>query len=305
MLDVSRSRVPTRETLVRLVDLLRRARFNHLQLYVEHTFAYTGHEAVWSEASPLTAEDLHWLDGLCRDHGIELAGNQNCFGHMERWLEVDGYRDRAESPDGWEWKPGVHMEPTVLQPTADNAAFVLALVREQMSHLTSTTVNVGCDETFELGRGRSADIVAERGVGAVYIEHLNRILRPLVADGFQVQYWGDIVRSHPDLLGELPPEKATALAWTYEAPLGTFPAHAAYLESRGADPGAHSGFTRNAAPFADAGVPFWVAPGTSSWNSLIGRLDNARANLLDAAHRATELGAGGLLITDWGDNGHL
>ena len=100
MLDVSRDRVPTRATLERLVGILAAARYNHLQLYVEHTFAYRDHEEVWRHASPLTVDDMRWLDDLCAAHGIELVTNQNCFGHMGRWLSHDGYRQRAECPDG-------------------------------------------------------------------------------------------------------------------------------------------------------------------------------------------------------------
>ena len=59
------------------------------------------------------------------------------------------------------------------------------------------------------------------------------------------------------------------------------------------------------APLVDHGQDFWVVPGTSSWNSLVGRIDNAIPNLLDAAEVGRARGAGGYLITDWGDNGHL
>ncbi len=38
---------------------------------------------------------------------------------------------------------------------------------------------------------------------------------------------------------------------------------------------------------------------------MIGRIDNASANLIDAAEVGHEHGATGYLITDWGDNGHL
>ena len=38
---------------------------------------------------------------------------------------------------------------------------------------------------------------------------------------------------------------------------------------------------------------------------MIGRIDNALANLLDAARLGYERDAAGYLITDWGDNGHL
>merc|ERR1711969_424120 len=65
------------------------------------------------------------------------------------------------------------------------------------------------------------------------------------------------------------------------------------------------GFSGQVASFADSGVPFWVCPGTSSWNSLLGRWQNARTNLLDAAETGLERVAQGFLIADWGDNGHL
>ena len=51
MLDISRDRVPTLETLEWLVAVLQALRFNELQLYTEHTFSYEGHEVVWQHAS--------------------------------------------------------------------------------------------------------------------------------------------------------------------------------------------------------------------------------------------------------------
>ena len=51
MLDISRDKVPTMESLRGMIDVLASLKFNHLQLYTEHTFAYTGHGAVWREAS--------------------------------------------------------------------------------------------------------------------------------------------------------------------------------------------------------------------------------------------------------------
>ena len=56
MLDISRDKVPSMETLYRLVDLLASWKINQFQLYMEHTFAYSKHEAIWRNASPMTAE---------------------------------------------------------------------------------------------------------------------------------------------------------------------------------------------------------------------------------------------------------
>ncbi|QYG93254.1 glycoside hydrolase [Iamia sp. SCSIO 61187] len=309
MLDISRDRVPTRATLVRLVELCALARYTQLQLYMEHTFTYRDHREVWQDASPMTPAHLTWLDGLCSDHGIELVPNQNCFGHMARWLALPRYRDRAECPDGWDLFPGVTLPPSVLAPTPENAAFALDLLAELLPSFRSRQVNIGCDEPFELGRGASADRVAAEGRGPVYVEHVTRLVEPLVDRGYTVQIWADVLRAHPDLARRLP-LGTVPVAWCYEAPpsddrpLALPPGVAEVMDRLGTDASTFSGFDPLVAPLADAGVPFWVAAGTSGWSSLVGRIDNACANLVDAAETASAHGCGGYLVTDWGDNGH-
>ena len=77
MLDVSRCKVPTMESLYSLIDLLCELRFNELQLYVEHTFAFAEHNEVWKDASPLTGQEIRELDQFCRERFIELVPNLN------------------------------------------------------------------------------------------------------------------------------------------------------------------------------------------------------------------------------------
>jgi len=308
MLDISRDRVPTRETLARLVDVLATCRYNQLQVYVEHTFAYRDHELVWRDASPITPDDLRWLDAVCAAAGIELVGNQNCFGHLAPWLRHDAYRSRAECPDGYVVGDGVRMPPSVLAPTQANADFVVGLVREQMAALTSPRFNVGCDETFELGKGASRALVEREGATVVYAEHLRRIVEPLLADGCSLQHWGDIIAHDPSALERLPAGDLTALVWNYEAPdapcVEVADATRSVFADLGIDPDADTAFAGRLVPFVESGRPFWVAPGTSSWNSIVGRLDNAVSNLADAAAAAVDANAGGYLVTDWGDGGH-
>jgi hypothetical protein len=144
----------------------------------------------------------------------------------------------------------------------------------------------------------------------VYLEHLRRIAEPFLADG-EVLFWGDILQGHPDALGSLPPGM-TPIAWLYEAPRpadelpSVPPALGSVLAGLGIDLTASGrGFAEHLHTVAEAKRDFWVAPGTSSWNSLVGRVDNACGNLLDAARTGPAMGATGFLVTDWGDNGHL
>lgn len=308
LLDVSRDRVPTRETLAWLVEVLARFRFNHLQLYVEHTFAYPGHEVVWRDASPLDADDVRWLDARCRAHGIALVANQATFGHMERWLRHAPYRSLAEAPDGWTTSWGEPREPAVLAPTPESHRFVASLLSELLPHFTSRLVNLNCDETFELGKGRSAGAVATRGRGAVYADWVGRLVADVHAGGREALVWHDMLRRDPQVLSALPQGGLTTLVWHYEAPAdpGASPDWLFDVVAElGVTPDTVRGFMGHVAPFVAAGMPFWVCPGTSSWNSFVGRWANARANVLDAARVGLAGGARGFLLTDWGDNGHL
>ena len=86
MLDVSRDKVPTLDTLCALADDLAAWKVNHIQLYMEHTFAFRNHGEVWAEASPYTAEDIRRFDAFCRERFIELPLS-NSFGHSG-WLSI-------------------------------------------------------------------------------------------------------------------------------------------------------------------------------------------------------------------------
>ena len=310
MLDVSRDRVPTRRTLRRYVEILAAVRMNQLELYTEHTFAYARHSAVWAAASPLTADDMRWLDALCAAHGIALVANQNTLGHMERWLAHEAYRDRAEKPDGFTIH-GRHRGPSTLQPTPENAEFALGLVRELAATVRARRVNIGADEPWELGKGRSAADAAARGLGRVYLDHLLRVATPLLEDGYEVQFWADVLADHPEIAGRLP-EGLIPVVWQYDGPAHaraaldrTSPERRAQWAADGFDMDALAGgFRERAKALTAVGRPFWVAPGTGAWNSLVGRLDNAVENLVDAAEVGREHAAGGYVVTTWGDHGH-
>ena len=283
MLDISRDKVPTMETLFGLVDLLASWKINEFQLYTEHTFAYQKHRVVWENASPMTAKEIQALDEYCRQQFVDLVPNQNSFGHMRRWLIHDEYKHLAECPQGCKTLWGYFDEPFSLSPSVpETLDFLAGLYDELLPNFGSGYFNVGCDETVDLGQGRSADLVAEKGAGRVYLDFLLKILDLVSARGRTMQFWGDIVRQYPKLVPELPRDLA-ALEWGYEE---------------------QHDFDQNGALFASAGIPFYVCPGTSSWNSVAGRTDNALGNLLNAAENGLKHGAIGYLNTDWGDEGH-
>jgi hypothetical protein len=285
MLDISRNRVPTMDWLKTLIDALAALHYNELQLYTEHTFAYSKHEMVWANASPMTAAEVREIDGYCAQRGIELVANQNSFGHMERWLKHAKYEYLAECPDGFQHPfSGWRQFGSTLYPDDASIRFLDTLYTELLPNFQSKVMNVGGDEPWELGKGRSADRVEDEGKHRVYLDFMKQVFALAEKHGQQAQFWADIILERPDLVPELP-KSVTPVIWGYEA---------------------DSPFEENCKTVADAGFAnhFYVAPGAGNWNSFGGRLDVARANIELAARAGHANQAKGLLLTAWGDNGH-
>lgn len=284
MLDVSRGRVPNLETLLDLAERLADFKINELQLYTEHTFAYRNYKSVWQSWGALTANDIRRLDARCRELGIDLVPNQNSFGHLRYLLEHPKVRNLAEVAAPYEDASGEFVRrPSTLAPNHPGAIpFLRGLYDELLPNFSSAFFNVGCDETWDLGRGQSKKVCGAKGKGAVYIDFLTRVQREVSKRGRRMMFWGDIILKYPKLISKLPKD-VIALNWGYE------PNHP---------------FAKETALFSKSGIPFYVCPGTSTWMTMVGKHDNAFKNLRRAAAAGKKNGAAGYLITDWGDGGH-
>lgn len=283
MLDISRDRVPTMETLYHLIDLFADWKINQFQLYMEHTFKYLAHPTAWKNSSPMTGEEILALDEYCRSKFIELVPNQNSLGHMERWFIHDEYRSLAETPNGYMSKWGWYEYNSLAVADERTMPFITGLYDELLPHFSSEWLNIGLDETDDIGVARSKE-AAERvgGPNRLYLKYLLDLYRVAKERGRRIMFWGDIVVEHPELIPELPKD-AIALEWGYE------------FDHPWAD---------RVSKFAKSGIPFFICPGTMTWNTLCGKADNVLENISNGARVGLEYGASGMLNTDWGDNGH-
>lgn len=272
MLDVSRGKIPTREKLLRFVDLLGDYKYNILQLYWEDCYLVPGHPMLGSLNGFYTREEIRILDDYCRGRGIELQPNIQTFSHMHGLLRLPGYQHLSENDNLFTLAPG---KPEVY-------ALLGEILHEVLSWFSSKTVHINMDEAYDLGTGYSAEAVSRLGKVAVFRSHLERVCELVRACGMErILMWGDSVQAHPELLSELP-DDVVCVDWNYN-PMEVFPSASSY----GGRPQA-----------------FWAAPGTSSWNALFPRVQNADKNIKNYTEAAFAHGAEGILVTHWGDYGH-
>lgn len=283
MLDISRCKVPTMQTLAYLVDILALFKYNKLELYTEHTFAFKNHELVWGDSSPMTPQQYKILDAMCTRAGIELAPNLNSLGHMDRWLRYPEYQHLAESKAPFIDTLGTLREyPTTLYPDKNALDFMASLYDDFLPNFTSQNFNVGCDEPWELGMGRSKQECEKVGKYRVYIEYLKKLAALCSARGKRMHFWADVLLEEPELSKELP-DDVVAVLWGY------------YPDSP---------IDEEAKILSDLGRKFIIAGGTNTWNSFAIRLNAAFKNAKIVCDSAEKYKAEGVMLTNWGDNGN-
>ncbi|MFT7687283.1 MAG: hexosaminidase, partial [Candidatus Azotimanducaceae bacterium] len=275
---------PTLETLKNLIDKFAILKYNQLQLYTEHTFAFTQHPSVWAQSSPYTAADMMQILRYCQERYIELVPNLNCFGHFERWLRHPDYKKYAECPEGFVHPVDQSNIPfgSTLKPNKQSLGLLNELYSEYLPLFDSPMFNVGGDEPWELGKGWSATRCKDKGTTQVYVDFMLKIKDLSEKHGKTMMFWSDIVLKQPLSLKTLSKD-LIAMNWGYE---GNHP------------------FKRECEQVAKQAIPYYVCPGTSSWNTLTGRTTNMIKNLSNAAKNGIAYGAEGFLVTDWGDHGH-
>jgi hypothetical protein len=199
------------------------------------------------------------------------VANLQSFGHQRHLLSLPQYRHLDEV--GWRWS---------LTPAREETYDLLDdLYADFLPAFSSPWLNVDCDETWDLGAGQSRPLAEQQGKGRVYLQHILRLRELAAKHGRRIMLWADVLHHYPELVPELP-DDVLLLDWEYEA-ADAYPTTEALGKS---------------------GRPFWVCPGTSSWNTLFPRLDNALGNIRNFVHDGVRAGATGMLLTDWGDYGH-
>ena len=271
LIDVSRGKVPTLETLEEIVDLMVQLKLNLLMLYTEHTFQFRRHPLIGKGASPMSAAEIRRLDAYACERHVELVPTLQSLGHMHHLLKIPRYRHLAESDRRWSISPAVEESYALLED----------LYTEYIPNFRSTWFNANCDEPIDLGQGRSKAWADRDGRGAVFRTHLERVEALARTFGKKTMVWGDVAHEHPEQIPLLSRE-LMLLDWWYEA---------------------DHDFAR-VRVFKKHGIPFMVCAGTTSWNTLFPRGDNAVANIKGHAEAGKKFGARGFINTDWGDNGH-
>ncbi len=284
MLDISRSKVPTVQTLKELIDFFASLKYNHLELYVEgFSFEYKNFPQVLEDRNYLSVDEYVEVERYANEYFIDFVPNQNGFGHMSDWLLRDEYKELACCPEGFNiW--GCLRIPSTLDPTNPKSIdLVKKMYADMLPYTSSKYFNMNFDEPYELGSGKSKEACDKSSKEDVYIAYFNKLAEEVRKYDKTPMLWGDVLVKHPDKV-KLLPKDVIFIDWGYNKDY-PFDEHAKML-------------LRNK-------VNYLLAPGTSSWSTITSRFIDMKETIENSTKAAKEHHGLGVLITDWGDMGHL
>ena len=284
MYDISRNKVPKVKTVKEIIDMMAKLKMNHLELYVEgFSFGYKSFPQYLKKDGYLTIEEYQEIEAYAASKFIDFVPNMNGFGHMSAWLAKDELKHLGETETGM-FKWGRFRKPSTLNALdPDSIALVKKMYADMIPYMKSKYFNMNFDEPFELGLEKTKEAVEKDDEDVVYINYMKQAYDEIKKYGKTPIIWGDVLMNHDRALGLIPKDMIFA-EWGYEA---------------------QHPFREHLNKLSKFGIKFMAAPGTSTWNTIAGRKDDSFENILNACYYTKEYGGEGILLTDWGDNGHL
>ena len=274
--DLSRGSVPTLAFLKNEIRTLAAYKVNLYSPYFEHTQQYRSAPLLAPPFGSISRSEAKELVAYAAAFHVAIAPEQEAFGHLHNLLNWEIYAPLAETPHG-----------QVLAPAQPGS---LALSKQLLTELADIYpgpyLHMGADETEELGKGQSRVQVAELGLGATYLDFLQKLVAELEPLHRKLLFWGDIAVHDPQLLKTLPAAfKANTIAVVWEY-----------------DP-RPQGYEKSIRPFNEAGIECWVSPGVSSWARVYPNFGLALPNIQQLTAEGQARGCTGQMNTVWNDDG--
>src|SRR6187402_1952087 len=274
--DLSRGPVPTLEFQKKQIRILASFKLNVYSPYFEHTMQYASQPLMAPPGGSISAAEARELVAYAAKYHITVIPEQEAFGHVHYLLNYEQYSPLSETPHGQVMAPG---QPGSLQLTKQ-------MFIELSQIYPSPWLHVGADETNELGRGQTKADVDARGLGAVYLDYMQKIVAELKPLNRKILFWGDIAMHDPALVKALPQtfkDSVIAIGWEYNPQ--------------------PKGFGPWIKPYIDAGIECWVAPGVNNWSRVYPNNNNMFANIQKFTAEGQKGGCTGQLNTIWNDDG--
>ena len=205
--DLSRGPVPTLEFQKRQVRTLAAYKLNIYSPYFEHTLAYSASPLIAPPGGSMSPADVAELVALRRAIPRHRRAGAGGLRPSPPRPQV-----RAVLRSSPKRRTARCSRPCSPARSRSSSSWFTQIAQQ----FPSPWVHIGADETNELGKGQTKDLVAQRGLDQVYVDFLRQIHDAIQPTGKRILFWGDLAWHNPDLLSALPKDMI-GVPWVYDA----------------------------------------------------------------------------------------
>jgi hypothetical protein len=223
--EVSIGQTPRLETVKQRVEWLLPYGLNGVLLYMESVVPNKTFPVVRKDP-PISQAYLRELNAYCSSKSVHLIPLFQTLAHQDTLLRLDEFQHLGELPppenkqkanNFLPWHPEVRQK-------------VAAWLDELLPIFDSPLVHLGQDEAWNIGTGRSREIIAKQGLEPVLADYLSFLNEVVKRHGKRMLIYADSFADFPKLL-KLTPRDITPVNWHYGTPDGCYEAdnhHFAY-----------------------------------------------------------------------------
>ncbi|RTE10835.1 glycoside hydrolase family 20 zincin-like fold domain-containing protein [Paenibacillus whitsoniae] len=197
----------TPEKLVSYLADFARYKVNAVLIEYEDKFPFAAYPEFVHPKHALSEEQFKELQRMAHEYFIEIIPLQQCFGHLEYVLRLDGYKHLRET----EKSTG-----EICPSRPETYALITTLLGEMMDrHPNSRYIHLGCDEVYSLCE---CMICQERYDGVrerAFISFLNRLIAFAVSRGKTPIFWHDMLHKCPEEELKHLDSRGVAMIWLY------------------------------------------------------------------------------------------
>jgi hypothetical protein len=212
----ARGQAASIEGLKRYVRFLALLKMNMLQMNLEDMFASQVHpKSSDEERGCYTTEEIQDLCAYAAEYFVEVMPIQSTCGHLDNLFVLPEFKHLAEFEN-------VSICFDLSNPNIYD--YIKDIIEEEVNAWNkSVSFHMACDESWDVGKGRSKAFVDEKGLGMSYLDHYKKcyeIARDALEslhgkDNFRIFMYQDIMIHHPIVLEKLPRKNLVIDVWDY------------------------------------------------------------------------------------------
>ena len=268
--DISRGQASTLDDFKLLIRTISRYKMNVFMPYMEDMFRFKSQPGIGEGRGAFTPGEIADLESFAADYHVRVIPIFQTLGHYENILLKDEYKDLAEFPGA-----------ASLSPAEDKTyEFLNSVLSEIVPAFSDSFFNIACDESWDVGLGKSRALKNKLGTSGVHAQHYKKVYDMVKEMGREVMMYGDILLHNPKILGMIPRD-ITIVDWHYNAD-HSYP---------------------SVEKLRKAGFEVVVSPGVSNWNRIYPNFKSAETNIRNLTRDGKANGAKGTITSSWGDNG--